>query len=87
MVHIAFGISINSFSQTSSDTIVLRDLPCDSASPARIIELNIPSNKSLLEGFAYKKRQLYEQNFKERAKIADTIFVLNTKSGMTYGKH
>ena len=46
-------ISINSNSQISTDTIVWRDLPWDSTSPAGMIELTIPSNGSLLAGIIY----------------------------------
>jgi pimeloyl-ACP methyl ester carboxylesterase len=42
----------HSFAQ--GDTLVLRDIDWDQTSRASQIELNIPSNKSLLQGFMYK---------------------------------
>jgi len=45
-------ISTNAFSQ--SDSIVLRDISWDKASPAGSTELFIPSDNSLLAGFIYR---------------------------------
>lgn len=41
-------------SQYPGDSIVLRDIIWDKSSPAGTIELKIPSNGSLLQGFMYK---------------------------------
>jgi pimeloyl-ACP methyl ester carboxylesterase len=46
--------SFTSFSQTTADTIVLRDIEWDNPSPATMKELNIPSGESFLQGFIYK---------------------------------
>ncbi len=43
-----------SFSQSVTDTIVLRDVDWDKTSPASQIELKIPSMGSLIQGFIYK---------------------------------
>ncbi len=84
-VHIALIISINSFSQTSSGTIVLRDFPWHSALTARMIELVIQLNKGLLEGSMYKTME--NINIPTVIlKIADTIFILNTKSANDLSK-
>jgi pimeloyl-ACP methyl ester carboxylesterase len=40
--------------QGLTDTIVLRDIEWDKTSPATLIELQIPSNGSLMQGFIYK---------------------------------
>jgi hypothetical protein len=42
----------HSFAQ--SDTLILKDIDWDQTSRASQVELNIPSNKSLLQGFMYK---------------------------------
>ncbi len=41
-------------SQAHADSIVLKDIDWDKSSPAGMIELNIPSAGSLLQGFIYK---------------------------------
>ncbi|MCX6138935.1 MAG: alpha/beta fold hydrolase [Ignavibacteriales bacterium] len=43
-----------SFAQPTRDTIVFRDIELDKDSPARMVELNIPSGNSLIQGFVYK---------------------------------
>lgn len=40
--------------QSTSNTIILKDIEWDKNSPASQIELQIPSEKSLLQGFMYK---------------------------------
>jgi len=44
----------NATSTATDDTLVLHDIPWDTAAPAGMNELNIPSSGSLLQGFIYK---------------------------------
>lgn len=51
---ICFLIFINSNAQNISNSITLSDIERDKDSPALFIELQIPSESSLLQGFMYK---------------------------------
>ena len=42
-----------SFAQSTTDTIVLRDIIWDNSSPARMTQLAIPSGNSVMQGFIY----------------------------------
>jgi len=50
----AFGLFVATNSFAQSDSIVLKDLAWDNASPAGSTELFIPSGNSLLAGFIYR---------------------------------
>lgn len=55
LLTIIINFSYNfSFSQSTNDTIVLRDIAWDNSSPASMTELAIPSGKSVVQGFIYK---------------------------------
>src|SRR5215471_18513171 len=49
-----FALCHTCFSQPGGDTLILRDPEWDKASPSTLIELTIPSEHSLLQGFLYK---------------------------------
>src|SRR4051812_17344764 len=57
LIVIVFALTLfhsnNAFAQ-STDTLVLRDIEWDKASPAGMSELFIPSGGSQLQGFIYK---------------------------------